>query len=337
MGMPTPKDLHVDALLTNMSIGAKNTSYIADQIFPVLPVQKQSDIVPNYDRSHWFRNTAKLRDVGTKSVRGGFSVKATDTYFCKKYSFGFEIPDEVRANADAPWNPDREAVEFVSDKCQMAREVQFATDFFTTSVWGSDKTGAAAASSTEFIYWDTYATSSPLTDIDTYKDAVEANGIGVEPNVLVLGKQVWLKLKWHPDLVDAIKYTQRAQVTEDIFASLAAFDKVLIGRSIYTTSPEVSYGGVYGTTLAGTDQETLISYSRVWGKNGLMAYVPARPSLMQPAAGYTFVWQQVPNAIQWIKRMRDEERNVDIIEANTCFDQKATLAGAGLFLSGAVQ
>jgi len=317
MPNPLPSTLHVDQLLTNISIAYKNPEYIADQIFPIVPVQKQSDIIPQYDQSHWFRDEAKLRAPGTKSAGGGWKVTTSAKYFCDRYSIRKEISDELRKNADAPFNLDRDATEWVADKLQMRREVAFATDFFTTNIWGTDKVGGV-----DFTQWSDYANSSPLTDIDSYKDTVEGL-IGREPNVLVMGKEVWLQLKWHPDLVDLIKYTQVGQVTIDLFRTLTEFDKVLIGRSIYTTSAE-------GTA------EASVTYSRIWGKNALMIYVPDRPSLLTPAAGYTFVWQVVPNALQYIKRMRDEEREVDIIEGNTYFDQKITGSNAGLFMSGAV-
>lgn len=336
MPKPNASELHVDVPLTNIAIGAKNTKYIVNDIFPTVTVPKQSNIVPSFDRSHWFRNDATQRALGTKSVRGGFSVKSSDTYFCKEHSFGYEVPDQVRENQDQPWDIDRHAVEFVTDKIEMAKELYFATNHFTTSVWGADWTGAAATGATSVIYWSTYASSSPLLDIDTFKDTVEADGNAVEPNVLVMGKQVWLKLKWHPDVIDTLyKGSVAGLVDETKFANLIDIPKVLIGRALYTTSPEVSTTA-YGTTGAGTDNETLISYTRAWGKHALLLYVPPSPSIMAPAAGYTFVWQRVPNAGLWIKRMRDEERQVDIIEANSNWDMKVTDAGAGLFLSGAV-
>lgn len=315
---PLASDLHVDQMLTNMSIGYSNLTYIADQIFPILYVNKQSDIVPKYDQSHWFRDGARLRMPRSKSEGGGWSVDKTQTYFCPRYSFRDEISDEERANADGPFqNLEQDAVDFVTDKVAMRREIAFATDFFKTGVWGNDDTGG-----TDFTVWSDYGASSPLTDFTSYEDEIEAR-IGRAPNTVVLGKQVWNQLKWHPDLIDTIKYTQRGTVSVDLAASLFEIPKLLIGRAIYTTDPE-------GTA------EASVTYTRIWGKNALFLYVPDRPSLKQPAAGYTFSWQVVPNALQYIKRMRDEEREVDIIEANTYFDQAVTAARAGTFLSGAV-
>jgi hypothetical protein len=75
---------------------------------------------------------------------------------------------------------------------------------------------------------------------------------------------------------------------------------------------------------------------RIFGKGVLVAWVPAGPSLLAPAAGYTFVWNRVANALQYIKRMRNEEKEVDVIEMNTYFDQKQTAKGAGTFIATAV-
>ena len=307
----TSKDVHVDQLLTNVSIGYSNAGYIADQIFPVVPVDKQSDKYLTYDKSHWFRNEAKIRATGTKSERGGWTY-SSDTYFCDRFSYGHEIYDEERANADNAFQLDSDAAEFATDKILMQREVAFASDFFKTSVWGTDKVGA-----TDFTRWSDYAGSTPLVDVSDWMDTIEAS-IGREANRLVMGKQVWTKLKWHPDLIDTIKYTQRAQMGLDLAATLLEVERILVGRAIYTTSPE-------GTA------EASVSYSRIWGKHALLIYVPNTPSLRQPAAGYTFTWQRVPSSLRYIKRMRDEEREADIIEANAYYDHKVTGAAAGLF------
>ncbi len=319
MAKTTARDLHVDKLLTQLSIAQYNDpgNYIARQIAPIVPVQKQSDIYPVYDQSHWFRNEAALRAPGTKSQRGGWTVDTTKTYYCNRFSYGHEIYDEERDNADEPFNLDNEATSFVTDKVMMAHEVAWAGTNFTTSVWGADRVGG-----TDFTQWSDYAASQPLTDLDSYGDNVDAR-IARNPNSLVLGKQVWMKLKRHPELIDLIKYTQRGQLTVDLFAALIEIPRVLIGRAIYTSSPE-------GTA------EASVSYSRIWGKHALLCYVAETPGLMTPSASYTFTWRRVPASDLYIKRMRDEEREVDIIESNTYFDFKVTAARAGEFLQNAV-
>lgn len=313
-------------LLTNISLGYMNSSYIADMIAPIVPVRRQSDIIPQYDQSHWFRNTAALRAPGTRSQRGGFAVDNSRTYYCARYSFGFDLIDEVRDNQDSPYNLDRDATMFVTDKLMMNREASFASRYFTTGVWTNDEVGAASGG--DFVWFSDYANSDPLTVLTGYMDEVEQQ-IAREPNKLVIGKQAWLKLKWHPDLMDTIKYTgtttNPAMISTNAFAALLELPAggVLLGRSIQTASPE-------GTA------EASVAYSRIWGKHILMLYVPAQASLFSPAAMYTFTWMRVPNSLQYIKRMRNEEQEIDIIEGNTYYDQRQTSARAGKFLQNAV-
>ena len=307
------RDLHVDGNLTNVSIAYSNAEYIADQIFPQAPVNKQSDIVPKYDQSHWFRNLAEKRAPGTKSKRSGFTVDLTDKYFCDRYSFADEVNDETRDNSDAPFNLDVDTTEFVTDKLLMTREVNFVTDFMKTGVWGTDKAGT-----TDFVKFSDYALSAPLEVITDYRDIVQGK-IGRDVNLFAVSRPIHSKLKWHPDLIDMIKYTQRGQLTPQLIAELLEIGRYLVGQAIQTTDPE-------GTA------EASVNYSRIWGKDALMAYVSDRPSLKTPTAGLTFIWRRVANALQYIKRMRDEERETDIIEVNSYFDQKVTAKNAGLFM-----
>ena len=112
-----------------------------------------------------------------------------------------------------------------------------------------------------------------------------------------------------------------------MLATVLGFPQVLIGRGLTTTTAE----GV---------AEASVVYARIWGKHALMCYVPDAPSLRRPAGGYTFVWGGAQNVVsgapQYIKTMRDEEREVDIIEGNSYYDMKITAARAGLFMSGAI-
>jgi hypothetical protein len=313
---PTQRDLHVNRPLTTISVGYKNDIYVADDLFLPVNVMKRSDIVPKYTKSDWFRNKAEVRAPGTKSRGSGFRVETTDTYWCPRYSFRFEIDDDTRGNQDQPFNLDRDGAEFVTDKMLLNREVNWSTGFFKTGIWETETTLSGTSQ------WSDYGNSSPLVDIEGDKDTVEGL-IAREPNFAVMGRQVWTQLKWHPDLIDLVKYTRVGQMSVDLFASLAELASVKVGRAIYTT------------TADGTD-ETSVSYSRIWGKNFLMLHKPARPGLMTPAAGYTFIWNRVAGARQYIKRMRDEEKEIDIIEGNSYFVQKVTASDAGAIHLNAV-
>jgi hypothetical protein len=300
-----------------MSIAYINETYIADQIFPIVLVSKQTDIIPEYDQSHWFRDEAdRIAETGI-APSSGFKVTTTATYYCDRFGLRYFVSDDQRINQDSPFEIDRDATEFVTDKLLMRRERAFVSDFWSTGVWTTDVTGG-----TTVTKWSDFGASDPIVDIRTYKRTVRRM-IARTPNTLVLGDLTYDKLLDHPDVLDRIKYTQTGIATKELLAALFDVDKVLVGTSIYTADEE---------GLA----EASVTYSANWDDDALLLYVPARPSLMNPAAGYTFVWQTSGNAgrgPQWIRKYRDTERLGDYIEVRSYFDQKATVANAGAFFS----
>ena len=316
-------DAYIDMLQSNILVGYTNPLYLHRLIFPLNPVLQMTGLLAQMVQSHWFRNLASGRAVGTRSRRSAFALDNTMAYTCKWASFGTELPDLVRDNEVQPSNLDQLCTEFAADKIQMEQELNFVATAFTTGVWGSDYTGVAASpSASQFFQWSDYGNSRPLTDITNFNDTIEGR-IGREGNKLVMGKQVWSQLKWHPDLLDNIKYTQRAQMTTELLASMLELKDILIGRGIYTTSPE-------GTA------EASVSYQRIWGKNALLLYGVDAPSLMAPAAGYTIGWQRRVNPLGYAKRMRDEQAEIDIFEGNAFYAHKVTVPRAGIFLASAV-
>ena len=58
MPQPTASDVHVNTPLTMISIAflQDQSEFIADQCFPTVPVQKQSDRFYVYDKDAWFRS-----------------------------------------------------------------------------------------------------------------------------------------------------------------------------------------------------------------------------------------------------------------------------------------
>src|SRR5512139_2324263 len=203
MPQPDIRDAHVDQLLTILSHAYMNEAenYIADKVFPVIPVRKQSARIAKYTKADWFRDEAALRSPGTESAGTGFTVDTTDTYFCDNFAVHKDIADEVRENTDAPYDPDLEATMLVTDRLLLRREIAFATDFMTTSVWATDSNKVAAP-------WSDYGTGDPISDVETGKDTIH-KVTAREANKIVIGREVWSKLKHHPDFIERIKYTQR--------------------------------------------------------------------------------------------------------------------------------
>ena len=315
----TPRDLRVDTLLTNILVGFVQQSYINDRVFPVVGVNEQTGLIPRFKRSHWYRNSAHKRAPGTASRGGSWDVDTNLPYNAERISFRDELPDDYVRNAADVYQVEQTSVGFVRNMIELRKEIDLAEAIFTTSVWADDENGAGNA---DFTQWSSLASSNPLIDIATYEDEIETR-IGTEGRTLLMGKQVWNSLRWNPVMLDAIKWTQRGVLTLDLVASLLDVDEIIVGRSMKTDSPE-------GTA------EASVTYDRIWGKHALLYYKTNAPAINSPAAGYTLTWNVIPNSYMYIKRMRNEEKEIDIIEGNAYFDHVVTSPLAGTFLQNAV-
>ena len=319
MPQPTSSQVHVDAILTNISVAymQRAENFIADKVFPVVPVDKQSDKYFVYTKNDWLRDEAQVRADGTESVGSGYNI-TTDNYYADVYAIHKDIGDQTRANADAPINVDREAAEFVTHRLLTRREIQFNTDFMKTGVWANDVTGVASSPSTgQTLQWDDYTNSDPIEDIEEGKADI-LSVTGLEANTLVLGYDVFRSLKNHPDLVDRIKYTSSQTITEDMIARMFDIERVMVSKSIKATNAE-------GATQA---------YGFTTGKSALLAHVAPNPGVLTPSAGYTFSWTGVSQGMGLTigtSSFRLESLRATRVEAELSFDNKVVSSDLGYF------
>ena len=138
--------------------------FVAAQMCPVIPVSKQSDRYYTYNRGDFFRDQMQKRAPGTPAASSGYRLDNTPTYFADVWGEAKPIPDQLRGNADAVLNMDRDAVEFLSQQALIRREKIFAANLFTTGKWNTDMTGVAAGpAASQFLQWNDPA-SNPIED-----------------------------------------------------------------------------------------------------------------------------------------------------------------------------
>ena len=322
---PDVGDVHVNALLSTLSIALMNddAGFIASGMFPDVYLEKQSDVYPVYGSGTFFQDPghdAMVRAPGAPTPLAGYTM-STSPYYAENFAIGAEIPDELRANRDAVYDLDNNALQLVTGIQKIRRERAFSADFMTTGVWGTDATGGST-----FTKWSDYGGSDPIRDFRTGIRTVQT-ATGRRPNKLGMGRIVWDKLQDHPDLVGRLNGGatpgQPAIVKREFLAQLLEIDEVLVGDAVYDATAE---GGTPSLT-------------RIVDDDALLLYTPRSPGLMTPAGGYTFVWRTAQNGTQapwFIRKWRDDRQRRDVIEAHAYWDQVKTLAAAGYFFSDAV-
>ena len=296
---PLESDVHVDAVLSGVSVKYSNEELIADQVMPVVNVKKESDKYFVYTRD--WRLPQSKRGLGAEANEVEWNV-GTDTYSCEEYALKDLIPDRVRANQDNPLNIDVDTTEDLTELIQVGREKRVADIAFVAGTYGTQTSALAGANQ-----WDDYAGSDPIGDVRSAKATVHAAS-GKTPNTMIIGYQAHLKLLDHPDILERIKYTQRGVVTNDILAALFEVDKYIVGKALYDSSQE------------GGDE----SLGYIWGKSVALIYAQPSPGIKKVSFGYQFQSRGFR-----VKKWRVEGRDGDFVEAGEIRDEKIVAATCG--------
>lgn len=307
----TNRYLGVDPMLSNVAIAYSNDAYVAEQIFPSVKVAKQTAKHFVYDRGR-FRVNDNERASGSNSKEVTLNLTTGTPYFAEDHALRQFVSDDDVDNAITPTSPFIDATENVSEMHMVAREVELATMLTATATMTQNVTLSGTAQ------WSDYTNSDPIGDIETGKATIHA-AIHINPNTLILGKEVFDILKHHPSFLERFKYTQKGVITEDMLAVVFGVEKVIVAGAGYNTAVEGQ-----------TD-----SMSYIWGKSAILAYIApsVRPKLM--TLGFTYTWKT-----QKVERLRgsDEEdrKGTYVRVGDHYYDQKIVSVSAGYLIKNAI-
>jgi hypothetical protein len=286
MPQPTVQAVHVQAALTQIATAyiQSEKNYIADKVFPIVPVEFQSDKYFAFSKDDFYRDEAQQRADATESAGGGFNLNSNNSYSADVWAYHKDLGAQTRRNADPAVNMDIACTKFVMQKMLIRRDRFFATTYLKTGLWGTDAVGTAGGTpgTTTPAYWNDDANGDPFTDVATAQTTILQN-TGFEPNTFLQTYPVYQALRKHPLVVDRIKYTTRAdaaKITPELLAGAFDVERVLVSKAVYNSATE---SATDTTGSSGT-------YSFIAGKNAMVAHVAPEPGIMIPTAGYTFAW-----------------------------------------------
>lgn len=304
--MPVIQDVHQDAVLTGVSIAYTQPGFIADLVFPRVPVKKESDKYYIYG-TELFQTPSAKRAPKTAYKRINWTV-STDTYTCEEYGLEEAIDDREMANADDPLNLEIDTTELLTSQIMLARERRVAALAFSSTYMTVYTTLSGTSQ------WSDYVNSDPIGDVRTGMSTVQGT-IGRDPNTMIISRAVFDKLQDHPAITERVKYTQLGILTVELLARLFGVERVLVGMSIYDSANEGQ-----------TD-----SLAQVWGKHCLLAYIEPRPGLKKMSVGYSMVARE-----KQVEKYRDDTIKSEIIRVSELVDEKVVSASAAYLIVNAV-
>lgn len=327
MPMLTPSAVHIDQPLTNLTIAyaQDQNAFIADKVFPVVGVERQSDKYYIYDRDNMNRTgDVKALAPRTEVNRIGMSL-STDSYFADVYGLGMDFDEQTLANEDAALDIRSAGAQTLTNRLLIHREEQFADTFFKAGVWGTDNTLTGTSQ------WSDYTNSTPIQAVTAARRAMQLASGGFKPNCMVVGKEVRDKLINHPDILARLNggatVTNTALITDAKLAEIFEVESFYVMEAVSNASAE----GVAE------------SNGFIGGKHALLVHKAPNAGLMTPMAGGTFAWNNIPSANNLgitvesysddaLKRMQVAEH----IQVKMAYDMKVTGADLGYLFVNAV-
>lgn len=226
----TGRDLHVDVPLSNVVVGRRPEGFIADQLLPITPVSKQSDIFYKYNHGHFRRHEVNLsaRAPGTEAKKVHFTI-SSDTYFAPNYALATDWPVEDEVNADEVLRWAETSAINLTDRLMVDYEVRIA-DLAVVSANVQTVTSINTA-------WSNTTGSRPLDDltneVENFRQAT-----GLRPNIMIVPEQVMTNLRRNDQLRDILFGDKGGLVNETQLAGLLGVGKILVPAAQVNTFAE---------------------------------------------------------------------------------------------------
>jgi hypothetical protein len=303
MGSSTGRDLHVDQLLTNVAINYRPEGMIADQLAPVIPVQKETDSYPIFNRGEVFAIEKTLRARGQQANRITRSVSSSQ-YACKNYALAYDTPVEDRANMDAIWQFNTEAgqVQYLTDKLMLDYDRRtlllvrnnVGTTFLAGSSWVGPTNGDA------------------FSQIVQMQEQIK-NLTAQRPNSLLFGWKAWQQFRRNTPARNLIKGTNNGGglINKQQAMDLFEVERLLVAEAFYNPANE----------------NQTATFSTVFPADAVVAYfAPMAASIDRPSYMYSFRWvaSELGSPFAAVRHEFASRERVDGVEVQYYQDEKIT-------------
>ena len=298
---------HYSTLLGNVSAKYRNMSYVADQVFPVINVIKESNNILVYGYEN-IRREQTLRSDGSPAPTATHSYSNT-TYNLQTHALRDSVTQNQRDNADPPIQLDVDVTENLTDKMLLEREARTRDVVFTTTTWAGNTTLVSTTS------WRFNTTTSGDPNVHVWSAAAAiVRGSGTTPNKALIGYGTLALLAHNSFILDRIRQVMKGVASADVLASLWNLDTVMIGHATENTGLE---GVANSNTMVWTD--------KCW-----VGYATPNPGLRQATAGYLF---QKGGSAARVKKWRDEAIDGDWTEVQMAYDPQAVATSSAYLIA----
>lgn len=302
--MPTGRQLHIDAAMSNLMVATFNTSgdFVASRLFPPVPVGKRSDKYYTLRKESWLQLPDSHRAPKARANKVEFDI-SSDGYYCLNFALSADIPLEDLANADNALNMRASNTQLISTQLLRGMEARVAAKVKANVSSTLLTTGASA--------WDAVNSADIITQVAEAHQSIFTN-TGLRANTLVLDYQSYMYAKRNTRAFEQFKYRASGPVIlED-----AQLKEMFMVDNLWVAQSQKNNANMAQTA----------SITSIWGPTALLARVEPAISLQTATYGLGMRWTDPELGMQMTVTTAREDgagsRHVEVLEAGYYQDEK---------------
>lgn len=278
------------------------------RIAPILPTAIQSAQYYIWETSNMTDIPTDIRRAPSAPFKRGKSKLTDDTFFARDY--GFEEPvdnSEIALYGGI----------FPAEKSAMERAVRIVAVNHEIRVRNIARAVSQTASPS--TKWNASSGTTIIADVKAAKNAIHAS-TGVDPNLMVIPRDVFNALEIAPELLERFKYTEGGNVTLAQMATLFGVKEIIVTGDLINSASE-------GQTA---------SLGGIWSDEAFLCYSDPSQDIKALTFCRTFNWTAMGGSgPKGISTYTYPEDNIDsrIVRARQFTDEKVIASGAGYYLS----
>lgn len=315
------KPLRHDALLTEFALRAFNTGtdqFIAEQVFPSVSVDEQSDRYPIINQDGFFREYDTLRAPRGRARLVSFDV-SSDSYFAENHALAADYPLEDLANAARAFQVRENHTTLITEGLRRGQEIRIAN--IITS--GSNSGGWTSLDGSQ--KWSVVNSADILGQVSSAHETIRM-ATGFTPNTVVIDHNTLVLAQRNVRLLELFKYTRSGELPVEIIKDqIFKVDRLLVGKGIKNTSPP----GVAKVNV------------NIWGNVVWFGYTrPTITGLQAATFGARMQWKPAgfpaPMAVQRDQFSKAGEPKVEVVECMYWQDEKVLAKDLGYAITNTV-
>jgi hypothetical protein len=303
----------VDKLLTNVSLQVSSKGLVADELLPKLVVDQYTGLIGKYGDEH----LRKEDDLG--GGRHEFrrvdpvDYSASISYSIEDHGLEDVVTKRDLKNIEDPFDAEKDKVTGLTQKVQINKEFALATIMTNTGVLTKNVTLAGTSQ------FNDYANSRPLT---VFKNAHASHitELGMMANKCVMPLQVYNTLRYHPEILEKLGFTQARAglLSAEELARALDVEKLFIAEGLYNSAKK-------GQTSV---------RAPIWNKDIVFFYAPN--TAVKEEASFGFKLNMRGEESRQVKKYWIDNPGATAIIVEESYSFKVVMPEAGYLIKNAI-